>query len=120
MKERYTNNVGYWYPQLPHIKGELPKWSSEGTPFKYNNLGNRKDTHQNQASVIRNISESTWRTDTQKDFKAGDRVSTERIPMNNAERKDYSIIIRINETPFNENGNRHRSVKLIRKDLIVS
>ena len=119
-RERYRNEIWYLYKQPPHINGEKPQWSGEGIMFRCNDLGNVRDYHQNQMDVIQNKNSKTLRTDTQIEFKVGDRVANTNIPMNIATKKDYSLIVKINETPFNENGNRYRTTKRTRKDLIVS
>lgn len=106
-REMYKNNVAYLHKRIT-IDNTID-WEEDGAPF-YCNLVNVKKSRWNpQANTYAGTAEEILKTSTQLPFEVNDKITFQKLPYNDVNSGDFSLIGAVEPKPILEKGNKHRN-----------
>ena len=106
-RELYKNNVAYLHKRI--TTDNTPDWEVDGTPFYCNRVNVKVSKWTPIAGFDSGTVVEVLKTTTQLNFERNDKITFQRLPYNDVNNGDFSMIGEIEPKPILEEGNKHRN-----------
>lgn len=120
IKERYRDNIFYVYKPSKRAVGTVIEWNEQPFTIRGNYVTIKKQGNNPVGDVHMGSVSTVIKTDTQKEIPQFSRITVEKIPINKANRQDFSIVENVDKIPIKQKGNRYRTREYYSRTITIS